>query len=123
VATQMFSALAKEGINIQMISTSEIKISCIIDSKYTELAVRALHDAFELDKPASENNQCKMINWQLTVERKISKPTVNIFCHHCSSFNFSYLGVVILLSNQRSLKLYDTTLRDSFPGRRYCLFS
>ena len=52
VATQMFSALAKEGINIQMISSSEIKISCIIDSKYTELAVRALHDAFELDKPA-----------------------------------------------------------------------
>ncbi len=51
VATQMFSALAKEGINIQMISTSEIKISCIIDSKYTELAVRALHDAFELDRP------------------------------------------------------------------------
>ncbi len=51
VASQMFSALAKEGINIQMISTSEIKISCIIDSKYTELAVRALHDAFELDKP------------------------------------------------------------------------
>jgi aspartate kinase len=52
VATQMFSALAKEGINIQMISTSEIKISCIVDAKYTELAVRALHDTFELDKPA-----------------------------------------------------------------------
>jgi aspartate kinase len=51
VATQMFSALAKEGINIQMISTSEIKISCIIDAKYTELAVRALHDAFQLDQP------------------------------------------------------------------------
>ncbi len=51
VATQMFSALAREGINIQMISTSEIKISCIIDSKYTELAVRALHDAFKLDQP------------------------------------------------------------------------
>ncbi len=51
VATQMFSALAKEGINIHMISTSEIKISCIIDAKYTELAVRALHEAFELDKP------------------------------------------------------------------------
>jgi aspartate kinase len=51
VATQMFSALAKEGINIYMISTSEIKISCIIDSKYTELAVRALHDAFQLDQP------------------------------------------------------------------------
>lgn len=52
VATQMFTALAREGINIIMISTSEIKISCVIDSKYTELAVRALHDAFELDKPA-----------------------------------------------------------------------
>jgi aspartate kinase len=51
VATQMFSALAKEGINISMISSSEIKISCVIDAKYTELAVRALHDAFELDKP------------------------------------------------------------------------
>ncbi len=51
VAAQMFSALAKEGININMISTSEIKISCIIDAKYTELAVRSLHDAFELDKP------------------------------------------------------------------------
>ena len=51
VAAQMFSALAREGINIQMISSSEIKISCVIDSKYTELAVRALHDAFELDKP------------------------------------------------------------------------
>jgi aspartate kinase len=51
VATQMFTALAKEGINIHMISTSEIKISCLIDAKYTELAVRALHDAFELDKP------------------------------------------------------------------------
>lgn len=57
VATQMFSALAKEGINIQMISTSEIKISCIIDSKYTELAVRALHDAFELDKPLVTEEQ------------------------------------------------------------------
>jgi aspartate kinase len=51
VAAKMFSALAKEGVNIHMISTSEIKISCIINSKYTELAVRALHDAFELDKP------------------------------------------------------------------------
>ncbi len=50
VAAKMFAALAKEGINIHMISTSEIKISCVIDSKYTELAVRALHDAFELDR-------------------------------------------------------------------------
>jgi len=50
VATTMFGALAKEGINIMMISTSEIKISCVIESKYTELAVRALHDAFQLHK-------------------------------------------------------------------------
>ena len=48
VATTTFRALAKEGINIQMISTSEIKISCVIEQKYTELAVRALHDAFQL---------------------------------------------------------------------------
>ncbi len=59
VATQMFSALANEGINIQMISTSEIKISCIIDSKYTELAVRALHDVFELDKPTITDEKVK----------------------------------------------------------------
>ncbi|RMF94229.1 MAG: aspartate kinase [Candidatus Schekmanbacteria bacterium] len=50
VASKMFQALSAEGINIQMISTSEIKISCIIDSKYGELAVRTLHDAFELEK-------------------------------------------------------------------------
>jgi len=50
VASTMFGALAKEGINIMMISTSEIKISCVIEAKYTELAVRALHDAFQLDK-------------------------------------------------------------------------
>jgi aspartate kinase len=49
IATRMFSSLAQEGINIQMISTSEIKISVIIDEKYLELAVRALHDAFELE--------------------------------------------------------------------------
>ncbi len=50
VATLMFQTLAKEGINISLISTSEIKISCIIEKKYTELAVRALHDAFALDQ-------------------------------------------------------------------------
>ncbi len=52
IASTMFGALAREGINIMMISTSEIKISCIIESKYTELAVRALHEAFKLDKKA-----------------------------------------------------------------------
>ena len=46
VAARMFEVLAREGINIEMISTSEIKISVVIDAKYTELAVRALHDAF-----------------------------------------------------------------------------
>jgi aspartate kinase len=50
IASTMFSALAKEGINIRMISTSEIKISVVIDEKYLELGVRALHDAFQLDK-------------------------------------------------------------------------
>jgi aspartate kinase len=50
VAAKMFSALAAEKINILMISTSEIRISCIIEEKYTELAVRALHAAFGLDK-------------------------------------------------------------------------
>jgi aspartate kinase len=50
VASKMFATLAKEGINIQMISTSEIAVSCVIEDKYTELAVRALHDAFELGR-------------------------------------------------------------------------
>lgn len=50
IASTMFQILAKEGINILMISTSEIKVSCVIEEKYTELAVRALHDAFALDK-------------------------------------------------------------------------
>jgi len=50
VAAKMFSALAAENINILLISTSEIRISCIIEEKYTELAVRALHKAFGLDK-------------------------------------------------------------------------
>ncbi|HLE42724.1 MAG TPA: aspartate kinase [Methylomirabilota bacterium] len=48
VAARMFQTLSREGINIQMISTSEIAVSCVIEDKYTELAVRALHDAFEL---------------------------------------------------------------------------
>ena len=51
VATRMFAALAAENINIQMISTSEIKISVVVAERYVELAVRAIHDAFELDKP------------------------------------------------------------------------
>jgi aspartate kinase len=50
VAAKMFRVLAEEGINIQAISTSEIKVSCLVAAKYTELAVRALHDAFELAK-------------------------------------------------------------------------
>ncbi|MDE3735779.1 MULTISPECIES: aspartate kinase [Pseudomonas] len=54
VASRMFEALAKETINIQMISTSEIKVSVVIEEKYLELAVRALHTAFELDAPTRQ---------------------------------------------------------------------
>ena len=50
IASKMFRTLAEEGINIQMISTSEIKVSVVVDEKYLELAVRVLHKAFELDK-------------------------------------------------------------------------
>ena len=52
VVAKMFSILSREGINIEMISTSEIKISCVVRKKYAELAVRALHEAFELEKVA-----------------------------------------------------------------------
>ncbi|MFH1242771.1 MAG: aspartate kinase [Pseudomonadota bacterium] len=55
IAKQMFSALAQENINIMMISTSEIKISCVIEEKYAELAVRVLHKAFGLDGEARED--------------------------------------------------------------------
>jgi aspartate kinase len=54
VAARMFQTLSAEGINIQMISTSEIAVSCVIDDKYTELAVRALHDAFGLATESRE---------------------------------------------------------------------
>lgn len=50
VASKMFETLASENINILMISTSEIRISCVIEEKYTELSVQALHTAFGLDK-------------------------------------------------------------------------
>lgn len=56
VAKTMFAALAKENINIMMISTSEIKISCLIEEKYTELAVRVLHKAFGLDNEKEETS-------------------------------------------------------------------
>ncbi|OGR15837.1 MAG: hypothetical protein A3K53_04800 [Deltaproteobacteria bacterium RIFOXYB2_FULL_66_7] len=52
VALKLFETLAAEGINILGISTSEIKVSVLIEEKYTELAVRVLHGAFELGKPA-----------------------------------------------------------------------
>ncbi|WP_281645211.1 aspartate kinase [Parendozoicomonas sp. Alg238-R29] len=57
VATQMFEALAAEGINIQIISTSEIKVSVVIQEKYLELAVRALHSTFELDQGVSAKQE------------------------------------------------------------------
>jgi aspartate kinase len=54
IASQMFGCLAREGINIQMISTSEIKTSVVVDEKYMELAVRVLHKEFALDKAPDE---------------------------------------------------------------------
>ena len=51
VASKMFRTLSEEGINIMMITTSEIKTSVVIDEKYMELAVRALHKAFDLEDP------------------------------------------------------------------------
>jgi len=56
VASQMFACLAEHGINIQMITTSEIKISVIIEEKFLELAVRALHSSFGLDKEPKDEN-------------------------------------------------------------------
>jgi aspartate kinase len=53
IASRMFGALAEEGINIQMISTSEIKISVVVEEKYLELGTRALHEEFELSRPES----------------------------------------------------------------------
>ena len=55
IASKMFGALAAENVNIQMISTSEIKTSVVVDEKYMELAVRVLHRAFELDKAPVED--------------------------------------------------------------------
>jgi aspartate kinase len=52
IASRMFRALADEGINIRMISTSEIKISVVVDQKYSELGVRALHAEFDLENGA-----------------------------------------------------------------------
>ena len=50
IASRMFAALANESINIQMISTSEIKISVVVDEKYSELGVRTLHSEFQLEQ-------------------------------------------------------------------------
>jgi aspartate kinase len=57
VAAQMFETLAEHNINIMTISTSEIKVSCLIDAKYTELAVRALHDVFGLPGKAGKTSK------------------------------------------------------------------
>lgn len=59
VAAKMFQVLSREGVNIMMISTSEIKISCVIDEKYLELAMRALHSAFGLDRVPSGERPAK----------------------------------------------------------------
>jgi aspartate kinase len=59
IASTMFKALADEGINIRMISTSEIKVSVVVDEKYLELAVRALHVAFGLDEEPDNAGKTK----------------------------------------------------------------
>ena len=59
VAAKMFEVLSQEGVNILMISTSEIKISCVIDEKYVELAMRSLHTAFGLDQPPAGDRSVK----------------------------------------------------------------
>jgi aspartate kinase len=70
VASQMFRTLAEEGINIQMISTSEIKISVVIDDKYLELAVRALHKAFGLDTRLDKECEYRLTGWrELAISR------------------------------------------------------
>ena len=62
IASQMFKTLANEGINIQIITTSEIKISVVIEEKYLELAVRSLHDAFDLGDPKSDSRSMQTKN-------------------------------------------------------------
>lgn len=54
VASKMFTALAREGIGVYMVNTSDIKVSCLIEAKYAELAVRTLHDVFELGRPPAK---------------------------------------------------------------------
>ena len=60
VASKMFQALGKIGVNIQMITTSEIKISIMINEEFLEISVRAIHEAFELEKLAIEKKQAFM---------------------------------------------------------------
>jgi len=67
VAGQMFKTLADESINIQMISTSEIKISVVIEEKYLELAVRALHSSFNLDKEPTAGGLLQGIKGQYLI--------------------------------------------------------
>ena len=57
VATRMFETLAREGINVRMVSTSEIKISVLVEEKYLELGVRSLHEAFGLEKTGKRADQ------------------------------------------------------------------
>ena len=68
VAARMFETLAREGINVEMISTSEIKISCVIHDKYTELAVRALHTAFGLDAAPQNGEHASAQNKGTAIE-------------------------------------------------------
>ncbi|MFQ5451285.1 MAG: aspartate kinase [Nitrospinaceae bacterium] len=70
IAATMFRTLSDENINILMISTSEIKVSCVIDQKYTELAVRALHDAFDLKSAPTAVSRTKPLKSKSAKKRK-----------------------------------------------------
>ena len=71
VAAKMFQILASESINIQAISTSEIKVSCLVATKYTELAVRALHDGFGL----GTRSRCRGIRTRRRCNRGFTWPS------------------------------------------------
>ena len=75
-AAKMFSTLAAEGINIIMITTSEIKISCVVDAKYAELAVRSLHDAFSGNgHPGHDGDSERPVDTRRGKTKKIARPT------------------------------------------------
>ena len=112
VAARMFAALSREAINIQMISTSEIAVSCVIEDKYAELAVRALHDAFELGGSGSEP-------WGSHVDASCARArsVAKIQLGRIGSSHSSRRGGAVAAS-RHGLLLAASAPRDSRPRRR-----